>query len=108
MVATGGGTPCVHHNLEVLAATGLMLWLAVPVPVLAARLAATAEKASRPLLATAGPSEKWLTETLSAREQFYGQARLRWSEDAGSLSVLAARLAAAGFVPPPAESPARA
>jgi len=102
VLATGGGTPCFHSNLAVLNATGFMLWLDVPVPVLAARLAAAAETASRPLLATAGPTAKWLRETLNARKQFYAQARLRCAAADVPAAAVAAQLAAAGFVAAPA------
>ena len=100
VLATGGGTPCFYDNIKVLNSNGLTVWLDVPVPVLAARLAAGAEKASRPLLATAGPTEKWLSETLSGRQQFYAQARLHCAGAAGTVAELAAQLAAAGFAPP--------
>lgn len=99
VLATGGGTPCFHDNLALLNATGCTLWLDVPVPVLAARLSATAETASRPLLATAGPSAKWLNETLSTRTRFYAQARLRCSGAACTAPAVAAQLAAAGLAP---------
>ena len=99
VLATGGGAPCFHDNLDVLNATGFTLWLDVPVPVLAARLAAAAETASRPLLATTGPTEKWISETLAARTQFYRQARLRCSATTGPAATVAAQLAAAGFAP---------
>ncbi|WP_210513630.1 shikimate kinase [Hymenobacter terricola] len=102
VLATGGGTPCFHDNLTVMHATGLTLWLDVPVPVLAGRLAATAETASRPLLATAGPTEKWLNETLEARTRFYRQAGLHHSEPAAPAAAVAEMLAAAGFTLPPA------
>ncbi|OGX83436.1 hypothetical protein BEN47_03880 [Hymenobacter lapidarius] len=98
VLATGGGTPCFHHNLAVLQAHGVTLWLDVPVPLLAARLAAAAETKSRPLLATSGPTEKWLLETLSTRTQFYQQARLRCPADACTATAVAAQLAAAGIV----------
>ena len=108
VLATGGGTPCFHDNGAVLDATGVTLWLDVPVPVLAARLAAAAETASRPLLATAGPSEKWLRETLDARSGFYARARLRCAGTGCTPAAVAAQLAAAGLAPPPAELPAGA
>ncbi|TGE21474.1 shikimate kinase [Hymenobacter aquaticus] len=78
VLATGGGTPCFHQNLEVLLATGHTLYLEVPVEELVARLQRAA--ASRPLLAqSAGPAEleARLRETLAAREQFYNRAPLR-------------------------------
>jgi shikimate kinase len=99
VLATGGGTPCFHDNLAVLHATGLTLWLDVPVPVLASRLAATAETVSRPLLATTGPTEKRLFETLAARSEFYSQARLRHADATSPVATVAALLTAAGFVP---------
>ena len=103
VLATGGGTPCFHDNLTVLNTTGFTLWLDVPVPVLATRLAAGKERASRPLLATAGPTEKWLAETLSGRQQFYTQARLHCAGAACTAATVAVQLAAAGFALPPAE-----
>lgn len=75
VLATGGGTPCFHHNLDVLLTTGLTLYLAVPVPELARRLQTAA--ASRPLLATlpdAAALETRLRETLAARQRFYERA----------------------------------
>lgn len=77
VLATGGGTPCFHHNLEVLLETGLTLYLAVPVPELVRRLQAVA--ASRPLLAahqSAHALETRLRETLAARQRFYERAPL--------------------------------
>ena len=103
VLATGGGTPCFHDNLTVLNNTGFTLWLDVPVTVLATRLAATNQRASRPLLASAGPTEKWLGETLSRRERYYAQARLRHTGADGTVAEIAAQLATAGFTLPPAE-----
>lgn len=103
VLATGGGTPCFYHNLTVLNATGCTAWLDVPVAVLAARLAAGAETASRPLLAAAGPTETWLRETLGARAQFYAQARVRIAHPAGPVATVAVQLAAAGFAPSAAD-----
>ena len=104
VLATGGGTPCFHHNLAALQARSFTLWLDVPVPVLATRLAAAAETAGRPLLAAAGPPEKWLRETLAARNQFYAQALLHCPDATASVAGLAARLATAGFAPLAAKS----
>lgn len=101
VLATGGGTPCFHANLTVLNATGCTLWLDVPVPVLAARLGAAAETASRPLLATTGPTEKWLRETLDTRKQFYQQAQVRCRPATDPVSTIVAQLVTAGFAPAP-------
>ncbi|RSK37363.1 shikimate kinase [Hymenobacter metallilatus] len=78
VLATGGGTPCFHHNLELLLETGLTLYLAVPVEELVRRLLAVA--ATRPLLASlpdASSLETRLRETLEARQRFYERAPLR-------------------------------
>lgn len=101
VLATGGGTPCFHDNMALLNAASFTLWLDVPVPVLAARLAA-AGPASRPLLAAADAPEKWLRETLAARQQFYQLARARCTGAGGPLAAVVAQLAAAGFAPEPA------
>jgi shikimate kinase len=103
VLATGGGTPCFHDNLDLLQETGFTLWLDVPLPELARRLAHS--HSTRPLLAAtaAEPHETpekalfaWLDRTLAARQRFYGQARLRHAGVADAAAVVAA-LTRAGF-----------
>ena len=105
VLATGGGTPCFHDNLAVLQQTGFTLWLDVPLPELARRLARS--RSARPLLAAAEPTQTpenailaWLRRTLAARERFYAQARLRYA-GAATVAAVAAALAEAGFAPTP-------
>ena len=98
VLATGGGTPCFHGNLAALQAASLTLWLDVPLPVLAARLAAAAA-APRPLLATHPDPAAWLAETLAHRHGFYAQARLRCTGAGCAAADLLPQLAAAGFGP---------
>jgi shikimate kinase len=77
VLATGGGTPCFHNNLEVLLETGLTLYLEVPVDKLVARIMAA--RNSRPLLAGAPDAAALttqLTETLRLRKGFYTRAPL--------------------------------
>ncbi|QNH62562.1 shikimate kinase [Hymenobacter sediminicola] len=77
VLATGGGTPCFHQNLEALLKKGLVLYLEVPVPELVRRILHT--DATRPLLAAAPTAEalsRRLDETLRARKQFYARAPL--------------------------------
>ena len=104
VLATGGGTPCFHHNMALLNQAGITLWLDVPVAELAARLAPE-EVAKRPLIAAAGGAESWLRETLAARKGFYAQARVSCSV-ACTLPAVLARLAAAGFARPGTLPPA--
>ncbi|KAA9333208.1 shikimate kinase [Hymenobacter busanensis] len=78
VLATGGGTPCFHANAELLRASGLTLWLDVPVEELVRRLVQQA--AHRPLLAGLPDPEALknrLAETLQARREFYATAALR-------------------------------
>lgn len=78
VLATGGGTPCFHHNLEALLADGPVLYLEVPVAELAARILAAA--AHRPLLAGLPDREALISrldETLRHRTRFYDRAPLR-------------------------------
>lgn len=88
VLATGGGTPCFHDNLEVLLATGITLYLSVPVPELLRRLQRAA--ASRPLLATTDGAtlEARLHETLAARQRFYDRAPLRHEAVGGSVDSI--------------------
>ena len=102
VLATGGGTPCFHGNLAALQAASLTLWLDVPLPALAARLAATAATAAtapRPLLAAHPDPAAWLAETLAHRRGFYAQARLRCTGAGCAAAILLPQLAAAGFGP---------
>jgi shikimate kinase len=78
VLATGGGTPCFHQNMDLLLTTGTALYLSVPITELVQRLLRASK--TRPLLATI-PDENALTtylaETLAFRTQFYDQAPLR-------------------------------
>ncbi|MET4105720.1 shikimate kinase [Hymenobacter sp. UYP22] len=94
VLATGGGTPCYHHNLDVLLATGLTLYLAVPVLELTRRLLAAA--ATRPLLAAlpdAAALQNRLHETLAARQRFYDRAPLRCTAPTCSVEAVQQMLA---------------
>lgn len=89
VLATGGGTPCFHHSLNVLLETGLTLYLAVPVEELVRRLLVAA--ANRPLLASlpdANALETRLRETLAARQRFYDRAPLRCTAPTCSLEAV--------------------
>lgn len=108
VVATGGGTPCFHQNMDVLRTTGFPVWLDVPLATLARRLAAGAQAHTRPLVATAhGPNspetlenslKRWLGQTLAARRRFYSQARLRCPGATSTRpAAVVAALAEAGF-----------
>lgn len=85
VVSLGGGTPCSEHNIAFIKASGLSVYLKVPVAILASRLENKANE--RPLLHHKSPEElkQFLEEQLSKRAAFYEQANLIVPND-GKLS----------------------
>jgi len=74
VVATGGGAPCQPGAIERMRAAGIVIWLAAPPGVLAARALGD----TRPLLGgldLAG-AERTLASQLEVRRRFYEQADL--------------------------------
>ncbi|TGE27506.1 shikimate kinase [Hymenobacter metallicola] len=89
VLATGGGTPCFHANMDLLLQTGYPLYLEVPIEELLQRVQRAA--GSRPLLAQVDSPqalETRLRETLAAREQFYSRAPLRCSGSACTVAAV--------------------
>lgn len=76
VVATGGGTPCHFDSMQRMLDTGPTIYLALPEPLLAARLASETKR--RPLLQGRRPTElqNYVTETLQARSPIYERAHL--------------------------------
>lgn len=76
VLATGGGTPCFHNNMQWMNEQGLTIWIDEPVNILAERLAP--EKANRPLLKnlTNLELEAYLQDKLKERTPFYSQAKI--------------------------------
>ncbi len=87
VIATGGGLPAQPGAMPRLNATGLTVWLDVPLETLAQRLRNS--KTVRPLLQ--GDLLENLSARLEARTPFYAQAQVR----VPGQSLSAARLAAA-------------
>jgi shikimate kinase len=83
VLATGGGTPCFDHNMEIMNRCGLTIFLDVPVAEIARRLQTT-EVARRPLLAAAaeGKIEQHLEDLRRQRLPFYRQANYTVSGEA--------------------------
>lgn len=75
VMATGGGTPCFHNNMEFINETGTSIFLNTPVHVIADRLNLH-EKQVRPLLEEIphGQLVQNLEEILRRRKQYYEQA----------------------------------
>jgi shikimate kinase len=74
ILATGGGTPCYHENMEWMNQQGITIWLDESLDVLVERL--IPEKNHRPLLANLKEEELkiFLTNKLAEREPFYSKA----------------------------------
>ena len=75
IVATGGGTPCFHNNIELLNKNGITFYLQASEKKLFDRL--ISEASQRPLIK--GLSEKelrnFISEKLKEREKYYLQAK---------------------------------
>jgi len=75
VLATGGGTPCFHDNIEWMNENGITVWLNEPVDVLVERL--KPEKAHRPLISELTDDQLgvFLTKKLAERAPFYSKAK---------------------------------
>jgi shikimate kinase len=81
VIATGGGTPCFHDNMNWMKKEGVVIWLDESIEVLVSRL--TAQKAQRPLIANLDDNEiaKFIQEKLVERNPIYQQANYRLTSD---------------------------
>jgi shikimate kinase len=92
VLATGGGTPCFHQNMEWMNQQGITIWLDEPVEVLVERL--LPEMAQRPLLKnlSALELEAFIQNKLTERRPFYSQAKNRLSGPEINLKNLIANI----------------
>lgn len=92
VLATGGGTPCFHENMQWMNEQGITIWIDEPVDVLVARL--QPEKEHRPLIKNLSDAElkQFLTDKLVQRFPFYHQATYHLQgnaiSDAGFAKIL--------------------
>lgn len=88
VVSTGGGMPCFHDNMNYINATGVSVFLDVPVAVLHRRVVAHAQH-DRPLYSPADPDLlQRLQERYQARLPFYSQATVRVSGEPDEEEIL--------------------
>jgi shikimate kinase len=90
VLATGGGTPCFHNNMQWMNEQGLTVWLDETIEVLAERL--QPEKEHRPLIRNLGDDELkfFLSNKLKERKTFYSQCKLHLQGDEiNMLSIMA-------------------
>lgn len=82
IVATGGGTPCFHNNMEWMNENGITVWMRCDLELLEERL--VSEYESRPLFANSAQTLKAQIENLwQKRHEFYAQSRVEISIDKG-------------------------
>lgn len=74
IVATGGGTPCFHGNMDWMNNHGITIWLNLSIAVLAERL--KSEKAKRPLIADIKEEELsvFIEKKIGDRKLYYSKA----------------------------------
>jgi len=78
IVATGGGLPCYHGNMETLLQLGKVIFLDPPIEILVVRL--WEEKAKRPMVSacnTRAELQERIGELLEQRRPFYLKANIR-------------------------------
>jgi shikimate kinase len=93
VIATGGGTPCFHNNMQWIKENGLSIYLEVSPALLSARL--LNEQASRPLLSSLSEEElhTYVRQKLSEREPYYRQADICYEQKNQQPEAIAAELA---------------
>lgn len=74
VLATGGGTPCFHENMDWMNKHGITIWIDEPIDVLVERL--IPGKEFRPLIKNLSNEElhAFLSGKLAERSQFYSKA----------------------------------
>jgi shikimate kinase len=75
IIATGGGTPCFHNNMQWMNEQGITIWIDEPIDILVKRL--IPERAHRPLIKNLNDDELgiFLEKKLLERKPFYSQAK---------------------------------
>lgn len=76
IIATGGGAPCFHDNMEWMNQHGVTVWLNPSVEELEARL--IPERAHRPLLQNLSDDglKEFIKSKIDERQEFYNKAKL--------------------------------
>jgi shikimate kinase len=74
IIATGGGAPCYHGNMEWMNAHGITVFLDVSPTLLLGRL--EQGRSERPLLQSTAELNRFIDDKLAERRPFYEQAQL--------------------------------
>lgn len=75
ILATGGGAPCFHYNMDWMNDNGITIWIDEPLSIIASRL--LKEKAHRPLIANIADEdlENFFYAMREKRKPFYAKAK---------------------------------
>jgi shikimate kinase len=73
VIASGGGTPCFHNNMEYIKSLGTSVYLDIPASALARRIKSHG-KDDRPILSGAESLQTLLQSKIDERAPFYHQA----------------------------------
>ena len=88
VVSTGGGMPCFHDNMAYMNATGVSVFLDVPIDILVRRILAHAQE-DRPLNNASDPELPYtLQKRYETRLPFYSQANITVSGETTTDEVL--------------------
>lgn len=87
VMATGGGTPCFHDNMDFMNEAGLTVYLECPVDLLYERL--QRDQGTRPLLRnmTGADLRRYIAEKLDERAPCYQRAQLVVSHDPAAMDT---------------------
>lgn len=87
VIATGGGTPCFHGNIEWMNANGVTIWLNLSVDILVNRL--RQEKKKRPLIAELNDDQlyEFIEDKLKERYPYYSKSIITIHEVVDILSL---------------------
>lgn len=93
VVATGGGAPCFWENMSFMVSHGTSIYLKLSPSELASRLT-DFDLHARPLLRDKTPGQllMYLSDTLTLREKFYGQATFTVAAGTSSVTDLTLRI----------------
>ncbi len=99
IMATGGGTPCYHQNMEWMLESGKVIWLMASVKTILDRIKSTA---TRPLLTGKSSSDirKFMHEQLKYRRPFYRKAHyaVRANGSAKSIAIRVVKVSHSRFL----------
>lgn len=92
VIASGGGTPCFHDNMDFMNQNGLTVWMNPPVNVLVDRL--KKEQDHRPLIAGLHEDEleKFIMHKLKEREIFYNKSVLQINNSECEMDMIEKKL----------------